>query len=43
MRPIPSLWLDIENYVEERGYQLYVPIIKWTDLATEVKVGVFSS
>ena len=38
MRPIPSLWLDIESYVEERGYQMDVPVMRWSDLADEIKL-----
>ena len=38
MRPIPSLWMDIESYVEERGYQLDVPVVRFSDLADEIKL-----
>ena len=38
MRPIPSLWLDIESYIEERSYQMDVPVMRWTDLADEIKL-----
>ena len=36
MRVIPSLWVDVENYVEDRGNVLPFPLMTWQDYTDEV-------
>ena len=36
MRVIPSLWLDVQNYVEDKGNIMKVPLLKWEDYVNDV-------
>ena len=35
-RPIPTFWGDVEAYVEERGYAMSSPIMKWEAYENEI-------
>ncbi len=35
-RSIPSLWVEVENYVDDKGYTMQVPLVKWDDFVAEV-------
>ncbi|XP_025080166.1 malignant fibrous histiocytoma-amplified sequence 1 homolog isoform X2 [Pomacea canaliculata] len=36
MREIPTFWAEVENWVEERGNTLLVPIMRWGEFSEEV-------
>ncbi|XP_005096406.2 malignant fibrous histiocytoma-amplified sequence 1 homolog [Aplysia californica] len=36
MRVIPTFWLDVQHYIEERGNAMSVPVLKWDDFVEEV-------
>ncbi|XP_053403318.1 malignant fibrous histiocytoma-amplified sequence 1 homolog isoform X2 [Mercenaria mercenaria] len=36
LRPIPTFWLDVESFVEERGNTMVVPIVKFDQLKDEI-------
>ncbi|XP_060560981.1 malignant fibrous histiocytoma-amplified sequence 1 homolog isoform X2 [Ruditapes philippinarum] len=36
LRPIPTFWLDVESFVEERGNTMVVPIVKYEQLRDEI-------
>ncbi|KAK3604652.1 hypothetical protein CHS0354_007195 [Potamilus streckersoni] len=40
LRLIPTFWLDVENYIEEKGSQEIVPVMEWDDYEKEI-VGKF--
>ena len=32
LRPIPTFWVDVETYMEEKGNTMVVPIMKYDEL-----------
>lgn len=36
MRTIPTFWVEVENWVEERGNALLVPVMHWEEFSEEV-------
>ena len=36
MRSIPSLWAEVENYVDEKGYTMPIPLVSWDDYMAEI-------
>lgn len=32
LRPIPTFWVDVETYMEEKGNTMVVPIMKYEEL-----------
>lgn len=36
LRQIPTFWLDVETFVEERGNTMVVPIVKFDQLKEEI-------
>ena len=36
MRAIPSLWADVEMYLDDMGYNMAVPLMSWEALVAEV-------
>ncbi|KAL8598916.1 hypothetical protein ACOMHN_015495 [Nucella lapillus] len=36
MRVIPTFWVEVENWVEERGNSLLVPVMQWEAFSQEV-------
>ncbi|GFS14041.1 malignant fibrous histiocytoma-amplified sequence 1-like [Elysia marginata] len=36
MRVIPTFWLDVQHYIEDRGNALSIPVLKWEEFVEEV-------
>ncbi|KAK3776900.1 hypothetical protein RRG08_024671 [Elysia crispata] len=36
MRVIPTFWLDVQHYIEDRGNALSLPVLKWEEFVEEV-------
>ena len=36
LRSIPSLWGEVENYLEDRGYAMKVPVLPWSEYFEQV-------
>ena len=36
MRVIPSMWMEVDNYIDDKGYAMPVPLMKWKDYEDEI-------
>ena len=36
MRVIPSMWVEVDNYIDDKGYAMPVPMIQWSEYEDEI-------
>lgn len=36
LREIPTFWVDVENYLEDKGFNMVIPIMPWESYAEEI-------
>ena len=36
MRVIPSMWVEVDNYIDDKGYAMPVPLVRWSDYEDEI-------